>query len=398
MNDQPPLRIVDLSTNPAGGYATRLLAAFGAEVIKVEPPRAGDPTRAIGPFPNDRPDPNCGATSLFLDVNKKSVTLDVAKPAGREILGRLLEGADVLMETFPPSKADELRLNYADLEQRFPRLVLTSITPFGKDGPYRDLEACELVLEAMSGWLFQSGEPHRTPTRTRGELATAMVPGLLAASATLAALSWRASSGEGQLVEVSAMQAMLAASRYYETTYAYRGLLISRLGTTLSATYCYRPASDGWAALCATTAQQREICAHVMELSEYLDDPAFTGSAAGPNPAQGQATDLIDRWVTRHSRAEIFHLLQGMHVPSGYLTTADELLGLDQLKEREAFVHLEHPGAGALQFPAAPFKMSVTPFRSGRAPMLGEHNREIYLARLGLGEDEFAGLTGEGII
>ena len=398
MNEQPRLRVIDLSTNPAGGYATRLLAAFGAEVIKVEPPREGDPTRAIGPFPNDRPDPNCGATSLFLDINKKSVTLDIAKPAGREILGRVLEGADVLMETFPPSKADELGLDYASLERRFPRLVLTSITPFGKDGPYRNFEACELVLEAMSGWLYQSGEPLRLPTRTRGELATAIVPGLLAASATLAALAWRASSGEGQLVEVSAMEAMLAASRYYETTYAYRGLLISRLGPTLSPTYCYRPASDGWVALCATTDQQRELCAHIMELSEHLDDPAFAPAAAGSDPSQSQVADQIDRWVIQRSRAEIFHLLQGMHVPSGYLTTADEVLGLDQLKEREAFVHIDHPAAGALRYPAAPFKMSVTPFRCGRAPMLGEHNREIYLERLGLDENEFAQLTREGII
>ncbi len=100
------------------------------------------------------------------------MTLDVAKPAGRAILDRLLEQADVLIETFAPSRADQLGLNYSDLEKRFPRLVVTSITPFGKDGPYRDLEACDLVLEAMSGWLFQSGEPNHPPTRTRGELAT----------------------------------------------------------------------------------------------------------------------------------------------------------------------------------------------------------------------------------
>lgn len=398
MVDQPSFRIIDLSTNATGGYATRLLASYGAEVIKVEAPRGGDPTRAIGPFPGDRPDPNSGASSLFLDVNKKSVTLDIEKPAGRAILDRLLEDADVVIETFAPRKADELHLNYSDLENRFPRLVLTSITPFGKDGPYRDLEACELVLEAMSGWLHQSGEPDRAPSRTRGELATAMVPGLLAASATLAALAWRAKSGEGQLVEISAMEAMLAASRYYETTYAYRGLLISRLGTTLSPTYCYRPASDGWAALCATTDQQRELLAHIMELSEHLDDPAFAPAAAGLNPLQSKVANLIDAWVSGRTREEIFHLLQGMHVPSGHLSTADELLNLAQLRERKAFARIEHPVVGALEYPAAPFKMGETPFRTGRAPMLGEHNRQIYRERLGLEEDELARLAREEII
>jgi len=381
-----------------GGYATRLLAGYGFEVIKVEPPRSGDPTRAVGPFPNDRPDPNRGATSLFLDTNKKSVTLDVAKPAGRAILDRLLERADVLIETFAPSRADELELNYSGLEKRFPRLVVTSITPFGKDGPYRDLDACELVLEAMSGWLFQSGEPGHAPTRTRGELATAMAPGLLAASGTLAALAWRANSGEGQLVEVAAMEAMLAASRYYETTYAFRGLMVSRLGTTLSATYCYRPASDGWAALCATTDQQREICAHAMELSEHLGDPAFAPPTVGSNTAPSNVTDLINRWVTQHSREEIFHLLQGMRVPSGYLTTADEVLGLDQLKARQAFSRIDHPAAGALEYPAAPFKMGITPFRTDRAPLLGEHNEEIYGTELGIGAGDLRRLEQEGVI
>jgi CoA:oxalate CoA-transferase len=396
VNEQSQIRIIDLSTNAMGGYATRVLAAYGAEVIKVETPRTGDPTRSIGPFRNDRPDPNSGATSLFLDANKKSVTLDIRRADGRRILDRLLAGADVMFETFAPHDASALELDYEQLDERFPRLVVTSITPFGKSGPYRDFEASQLILEAMSGWLFQSGEPGLPPARTRGELSTAMVPGLLAASGTLAALAWRAESGEGQLVEVAAMEAMLAASRYYETTYAYRQLMVSRLGTTLSPTYCYRPARDGWAALCATTDQQREILAHVMELSDYLDDPAFARPAPGAKAAS-EAAALIDRWVSERSRAEIFHLLQSMRVPGAYLTTADEVLGLEQLRERQAFVRIEHPAAGALEYPSAPFKMGVTPFRTERAPLLGEHNEEIYRGRLDISAEELRRLECEGI-
>lgn len=191
---------------------------------------------------------------------------------------------------------------------------------------------------------------------------------------------------------------MLAASRYYETTYAYRKLLISRLGTTLSPTYCYRPANDGWAALCATTDQQRELLAHIMELSDHLDDPAFAPGTAGLNPLQSKVANLIDAWVSERTREEIFHLLQGMHVPSGYLSTADELPRLAQLRERQAFSRIDHPVVGALEYPAAPFKMGETPFRKGRAPMVGEHNREIYRQWLGFGEDELARLAREGII
>lgn len=216
MTDQPSYLIVDLSTNAMGGYATRLLASYGAEVIKVEPPRYGEPTRAVGPFPGDRPDPNAGALSLFLDVNKKSVTLDIEKPTGRATLDRLLE-----------------------------------------------------------------------------QIAVASSPRVRAG----------ARSGSPDLVEVSAMEAMLSASRYYVTTYAYRKLLISRLGTTLSPTYCYRPANDGWAALCATTDQQRELLAHIMELSEHLDDPAFAPAAAGLNPLQSKVANLIDAWRA-HARGD----------------------------------------------------------------------------------------------
>jgi crotonobetainyl-CoA:carnitine CoA-transferase CaiB-like acyl-CoA transferase len=258
-----PVRIVDLSSNPMGGYATRLLAAYGAEVVKVEPPRTGEPTRSVGPFPDDQPHPDRGGTSLFLDANKKSVTLDIARPRGREIFDRLLETADVMVETFAPARADQLGLGYSELERRFPRLIVASITPFGKDGPYRDFQACDIVLEAMSGWLFQSGEPDRAPTRTRGE---------------------------------------------------------------------------------------------------------------------------------------IFHLLQGMRVPAGYLTTAEEVLALEQLRAREAFVSVNHPEAGSLEFPGAPFKMEAPRFQNGRAPLLGEHNEQVFAHGLGISGETLAALRAEGII
>jgi CoA:oxalate CoA-transferase len=390
-------RIIDLSTNPMGGYATRMLAAYGAEVIKVEQPGTGDPTRSLGPFPNDEPHPERCATSLFLDFNKKSVTLDLRQPRGRELLDALLARADAMVMTFTPSEIDALGLTYANLEPRFPRLVVTSITPFGLSGPYRDFNACDLVREAMSGWLFQSGEPDKAPTRTRGEMPTAMVPGLLAASGTLAALAWRAESGEGQLVEIAAMEAMLAASRYYETTYAQRGAVIRRLGTTLGPMYCYRPARDGWTALCAATDQQRELMAHLMGLSELANDPALQpGDNSSGN--HDEIVARVDSWAREHDRDETFHLLQQTRVPCGYLTRADEVLQLEQLRARDAFVRVDHPMAGALEYPGAPFKMGVTGFHPNRAPLLGEHNRDIYQSELGLSADECETLRQEGVI
>ncbi|HVA79322.1 MAG TPA: CoA transferase [Candidatus Binataceae bacterium] len=394
MSAQRPTRVLDLSVEPAGGYATRLLAMYGTEVIKVESPD-GDPARRRGPFPKDTPNPECSALALFLDMNKKSITLNIRDARGRALLDRLLESSDVILESFAPSEAEHLGLVYAEMERRFPRLVLVSVTPFGKDGPYRDLESCPLVLEAMSGWLFQSGERGREPTRTRGEMLAAMVPGLFAATGILAALRWREQTGEGQLVEVSAMEAMLAASRYFETTFAYRGTVLGSSSTTF---FRYRRTRDGWVAPAAATDSQRELLAHAMGLSEHLGDPAFKAPKQGEKPLTSELFRLLDQWYADHSKVETFELLQSMRIPCGYVADSKEVLSSEQLRKRGAFTRVAHPVAGAFEYPGTPFPMSAAAYSARRAPLLGEHNHEIFRGELGLDADELDRLHSAGVI
>lgn len=254
------------------------------------------------------------------------------------------------------------------------------------------------MLEALCGWLFQSGEPGRAPARIRGELASAVIPGLVAAIGTLTALEWRRDSGEGQLVEISAHEAMLAASRLYETTYAYYGLAIKRLGPILSPTYGYRPASDGWVALCAATDARREMVAHMTGMSEHLKDPLFSEATGSARAASSPLVPELDRWLAERKREDIFQLAQELRIPCGYVATAADVLALPQLLARAALIEQQYPGGGALTIPGPPFPMSAQSFHARRAPRLGEYNREVWVQEIGLAPEEFDHLVRAGVV
>jgi crotonobetainyl-CoA:carnitine CoA-transferase CaiB-like acyl-CoA transferase len=200
------LRVVELGSSLAGAFCGKLLAAFGAEVIKVEPPE-GDPNRRLGPFAGDRPDREASLTYLYLNTGKLGLTLPLGSAAGQRALRRLLADVDVVLDGLGHGQLDRLGLGYADLAAQSPGLVLTAITPFGDDGPYRDLLDGELVLLALGGLLNMVGEPEREPLRLGGYQAQ-YVTGLSALTGTLAALFARDLSGLGQRVEVSAHESV----------------------------------------------------------------------------------------------------------------------------------------------------------------------------------------------
>ncbi|MDG2113911.1 MAG: CoA transferase, partial [Actinomycetota bacterium] len=295
--DGGPARVVDLSDRPSGGYAGRLLGTHGWEVIKVEPPGGGG-YRLLGPFPDDQPDPDSGAVAAFLDCSKKSVVLDFELASDRATLDKLLTGADAVITT--GSRPVEHPLAATCIVERHEHLVVTSITPFGLDGPYADLASSPIVLEAMSGWLYQTGEPGGEPVRIRGELPSALIPGLSAAIGTLAAQRWHRGGGRGQVVEISEFEAMVAANRYFETHYAQFGEHIGRCGAMLFPYYGYARAADGWTAPCAVTERHVRLVAQMM------------GRDAIPDAAE------LDAWFSAGHRAELFHEGQAHGIPWGY--------------------------------------------------------------------------------
>ena len=201
------VRVVDLTHYVAGPYCTKLLADYGAEVVKVERPGTGDGARRMFPFWGDDPHPEKSGLFLHLNTNKKGVTLDLKTPTGVEILKQLVKDADILVENFEPRVMPGLGLDYDTLATVNPRLVMTSISNFGQTGPYRDLKAGELVIFGMGPHMFVEGEPEREPLKYPGYKAQYMA-GTNAAVAAMAALFGSSASGQGQHVDVSIMESL----------------------------------------------------------------------------------------------------------------------------------------------------------------------------------------------
>ena len=202
------LRVVDLSTGVAGPFCSKMFADFGADVIKVEPPD-GDDSRALGPFPDNRPDPDSSGMFIYLNRNKRGVTLDIESDRGRKLTADLFAEADVLLESFPPGNMDALGFAYESLESSNPRLVHVSITPFGQTGPWRDYVSTELVQHAASGQSYANGSPEREPLKQPG-FESAFQAGACAFLGAMTALANRDVTGRGQYVEVSEFEAAVS--------------------------------------------------------------------------------------------------------------------------------------------------------------------------------------------
>ncbi|MBI4308470.1 MAG: CoA transferase, partial [Chloroflexi bacterium] len=223
------LLVLDLATDVAGPYCAKLLAGFGADVIKVEPPSTGDPARSLGPFCGDGPDPERSVLFLYLNTAKKGVTLDLRTPEGARLLQELARRADAVVESFAPGFLESVGLGYGALRAANPGLVLTSVTPFGQTGPYRDYQATSIVNYALGGHLYITGAPGREPLQSGG-YASEYAAGFHAAIATMAALWDREERGEGQHVDVSIVECMAALHQWSDVLYTHNGVIKGRGG------------------------------------------------------------------------------------------------------------------------------------------------------------------------
>ena len=243
------VKVVEYGSFISGPYCSKMMADMGADVIKVEQPFHGDESRVHGPFPGDVPDRERSGLYLFLNSNKRGVSLDPGNPAGKEILLELLEWADVLVENQPVSRIEELGLDYESVRKANPGLIVTSISPYGRTGPYKDYKGCDLTANAAGGFSFGNGHPHREPLTTPAYQASFMA-GVTAALATTIALVGRDISGEGQLVDVSESQVIaVILTGYHLPTYIYRGIAGWRSGNRMRLGLfpnCVLPCKDGY--------------------------------------------------------------------------------------------------------------------------------------------------------
>ncbi|HEY8489942.1 MAG TPA: CoA transferase [Dehalococcoidia bacterium] len=369
------LVVVDLSLGIAGGYCTKLLADQGAEVIKVEPPE-GDPTRHLGPFPDGTPDPERSALFLHLHTGKKSVTLDVTTPAGAATVRRLLARADVLVESFLPGTLARHGLAYDDLAEQYPDLVYCSITPYGQTGPWRDYRGNGFTAWATGGLAYVTGNPDREPLANGADPAEYFA-GVNAALGILAALAYRDAHGGGQHVDVSLMEAVAANLEYTTALYSMQGAIRRRWYSRHVFRYPSDifPCRDGYVAVIygRTGLQQLAV---LLDRPELLEDPLFLSYAERVKRWR-ELDAILEPYLRSHTAREIVEAAQDLHEPFALVLDVPGLLADPHLRERRYFQELTHPRAGKLRYPGPPYRMSETPWETGRAPLLGEHNDEL---------------------
>lgn len=385
------VRVLDLTQGITGPYCTKYLACFGAEVIKVEPP-AGDPTRRAGPFPDDRPDPEASGTFLYLNTGKQSITLDIETDSGRLLLRRLAEQADVVVEDMPPGVLAGHGLSYADLAALGADKIMVSITPFGQDGPWSGWKADELTVWAASGLMWLTGEPDRYPLKPGGQQSLHNA-GLNAFTGALMAVYARDLSGLGQHVDISVYESvtfMMEPPRTIEAS--VRGESRQRVGNTGT----LMPALNGHVNVIRGPNETMKTLAEMTGAPELADERFAGVQALTLNGDEIEA--LMLPWLLDHTKEEFYHTGQARGQLFGYCANPKELLESPHLRERGFFVMVDHPIAGRLTYPGAPYKMSETPWQVSRAPLLGEHNEAVYCGRLGLTKADLVDLRRAGVI
>ena len=390
------IRVLDLSSHVSGPFCAKLMADYGADVIKVEPPGSGDVARRSGPFVGDDPHPDKSVQFLYLNSNKRGITLDLASISGRKILGRLLQGADVLVENFSPSESERLGLIYLSLSSANPDLVLTSITPFGQSGPYRDFLATDIVTCAMSGLMYHSGDSDREPLRNALDQSF-YVSGANAAAATLAALFQRLTSGEGQHVEISIVECLASHLVQAVPYYTYMGAIKGRRPVRGSGFEELMPARDGYVVPSVQGSQPWPVVAELIGLEELKDERFSTG--AGRIEHGEELKQLLIKGLAEWDRKPLFQESGERRLVFGMAQDAGDLMECEHLRERGFFVELDHPVAGKAEYSGMGPKLSAMDFEFRYpAPLLGQHNAEIYCGELGYTQDDLVNLRAAGII
>lgn len=388
---------LDIGVDVPGPFCAKLLADYGAEVIKIEDPAGGDPARRAGPFPQDVPHPEKSGLFLHLNTNKKGITLDLKTATGQRIFKELARGADVVVENYPPGTLASWGLSYDELAALNPRLVLTSITPFGQYGPYRDYKATEIVAFAMSARMFVHGRPDREPLRYTPD-ASWFQAGVTAASATMGAVIASRTYGIGQQVDVSALEAMLGNVDARTLMFEYTKEPATRERLALGYPGGVYPCKDGFLLFAAGQERFfRRLC-RAMGREDILQDPRWATAEERQYHKDEFEAEFIP-WLLELTRQEAFTICQAGGVMMGPILSMEELPQDPQMIARKYFTEIEHPVAGRLTYPGAPFKMTETPSQVRMpAPLLGQHNEEIYCGRLGYTREDLMRLKAQGVV
>ena len=394
------IRVVDLTHYIAGPYCTKLLADYGAEVVKIEKPGDGEEGRRLAPFFADQPGPERSGLFFFLNTNKQDVTLDLKSARGREIALKLISLADVLVENFRPGVLERLGFTAQVLAQTNPRLVHTSISNFGSSGPYRDYTLTDGVAYALGGWTYPMGELDRPPVQPGGAFGQ-YVAGLYAAIGTLQAIRNRDELNTLQHLEVSIQEALVATTLYDFVAFSYSGFVRRRSGRQFHLGFpnlVTLPCKDGYVGIHAGLPHQIHALLEMVGRSDLANDARFqTVATLGANAQE--LHDALLPWLHEHTKQDVYHTAQARGIPACPIPSPKEVVEWAHLKERGHFLDIEHPEGGTVRIPGPPFREYGKPlWPLARAPVLGEHTEAVLGKKLGYTPADVQQLRDEEIV
>lgn len=391
------IRVVDLTHYYAGPYATLLLSFLGADVVKVEPPNAGDGCRALYRHPSAR----VSLPFAMMNSNKRAITLDLKKDEGTALLKRILATTDVLVENFSPGVMERLGLSWETLHRVSPKLVYATLSGYGRSGEYSDLPAFDPVVQAMAGIMATTGEAEGPPLKA-GPAVVDILGGTHLATAILAAIRQRDQTGEGLFVEVSLYDSVIATLSTHIG--AHYGLGIRKLRDGNRAPggavvpYNVYPASDGHVLiLVANDRGWRQLCAAIGR-DDFAADERF--ETMSKRVAQQTVVDAaLSDWTRTRNRREVMEVVNGAGAFCGMVQELEEVVDDESLHERGMLVSVDHPALGPVNVFTSPIRLNGNPSELRSAsPALGEHNQSFYAGELGLSQEEIDELRRRGVL
>ncbi len=396
------LRVLDLSRVLAGPWATQYLADMGAEVVKIERPGAGDDTRQWGPpwaVPPTADDPGLSAYTLAANRGKRSLALDIASPEGQEIVRRLAQRADVVVENFKVGALGRYGLDAASLTASNPRLVYCSITGFGQSGPYARRAGYDYLIQAMGGLMSITGTIDGEPMKV-GVAISDLLTGLYATAAILTALTQRERTGRGEVIDMALLDCTVAALANQATNYLVSGTPPGRMGNAHPNVVPYQvfATADGFMILAiGNDGQFRRFC-NAAGLAEVAADARFS-SNAGRVGNREVLIPLLAARIERQTTADWMDLLEPVGVPCGPINDLDAVFADAQVRARGLERHLHDPDAGTLRLVANPVRFASGPTTSDRPPpRLGADTDDVLRTALGLDAATIARLRRAGVV
>ncbi len=386
--------VLDISTLIAGPYCAMILGVMGAEVIKVEHPEGGDPARAMGP-PYVK---GQSALSLSVNLNKKSLTLDLNQKKGKEIFGKLLANSQVIVENFRPDIVENLGLDYETLSKERPDIVYCAITGFGEKGPYRMKAGTDTIFQGMGGIMTISGEPGDPPLRLGVPIAD-MTTGIYAALGVMMALYHRAETGQGQKVEISLLDSLIAlqAPRMMEYFVTGENPVLTGRSSPFGAPIQFFETKDGYINISVFLDKfWRKLC-QALEIEHLTFDPKFAKNADRMQNRK-ELEKILSEIFLKRTTAEWQAILNKFDVPNGPINTYKEVFHDPQVQHNRIYQELAHEILGSYRYLGLPFHLTNTPgVLKSPPPLPGEHNEEI-LTKLGYTKKEVEKLKKEKII